>query len=136
MYMPLRNAYAHMAPLSTGDRSLYSLSMRNELAPVTDQMGVVWAISAKTGTVACTQEQRSATMSLAATAGGLVFLGDVNGRFKALDDTGEVLWEISLGSPVSGFPVIYAVVGAQYRNRTRSLVNNARFVGRRALVGK
>ncbi|MCY4028816.1 MAG: PQQ-binding-like beta-propeller repeat protein [Acidobacteria bacterium] len=115
MYMPLRNACARMAALDDGARSLYSLSMRNELAPGTDQLGSVWAISAETGVTAWTHQQRTATMSLAATAGGLVFVGDVNGRFKALDDeTGEVLWEVNLGSPVSGFPVTYAVGGRQY----------------------
>ena len=42
-------------------------------------------------------------------------MGDVNGRFRALDDeTGAVLWEVNLGSPVSGFPVTYAVDGRQY----------------------
>ena len=41
--------------------------------------------------------------------------GDVNGRFRAFDDTtGEILWEINLGSPVSGFPITYAVDGRQY----------------------
>ena len=50
-----------------------------------------------------------------ATGGGLVFGGDANGRFRAFDhETGEVLWEINLGSPVSGFPVSYAVDGRQY----------------------
>ena len=50
-----------------------------------------------------------------ATAGGLVFAGDANGRFKALDQTnGEVLWEINLGSPVLGFPITYTVDGKQY----------------------
>ena len=50
-------------------------------------------------------EQRAATMSLVATGGRLVFGGDTNGRFRAFDDeTGEMLWEINLGSPVSGFP--------------------------------
>ena len=49
------------------------------------------------------------------TGGGLVFGGDVNGRFRAFDDrTGEVLWEINLGSSVSGFPITYAVDGRQY----------------------
>ena len=115
MYMPLRNACARMAALDDGARSLYSLSMRNELAPGTDRLGSVWALSAETGVAAWTHQQRSATMSLAATGGGLVFVGDVNGRFKALDDeTGEALWEVNLGSPVSGFPVTYAVGGRQY----------------------
>ena len=115
MYMPLRNACGRTAALDDGARSLYSLSMRREFAPGTEQLGSVWAISAETGAVAWVHDQRSATMSLAATAGGLVFVGDINGRFKALDDeTGAVLWEINLGSPVSGFPIAYAVNGRQY----------------------
>ena len=54
-------------------------------------------------------------MSLVATGGGLLFGGDVNGRVRALDqETGEVLWEINLGSPVTGYPITYAVDGRQY----------------------
>jgi alcohol dehydrogenase (cytochrome c) len=54
-------------------------------------------------------------LSLLSTAGGLVFGGDTNGRFRALDQrTGQVLWEINLGSPVSGYPVSFAVGGKQY----------------------
>ena len=49
------------------------------------------------------------------TGGGLVFGGDHNGRVRALDhETGDVLWEINLGSPLTGFPVTYAVDGKQY----------------------
>jgi hypothetical protein len=55
------------------------------------------------------------TNEVVATGGGLVFGGDVNGRFRAFDhETGEVLWEISLGSAVSGFPISYAVDGQQF----------------------
>ena len=54
-------------------------------------------------------------MSLVATGGGLIFGGDVNGRFRALDqETGAVLWEVNLGSSVSGYPITYAVDGRQY----------------------
>ena len=54
-------------------------------------------------------------MSLVATGGGLVFGGDVNGRFRAYDDkTGKVLWEMNLGSPVSGYPVTFSAGGKQY----------------------
>jgi len=46
---------------------------------------------------------------------GLIFGGDVNGRFRAFDhETGDVLWEINLGSAVTGFPISYAVDGQQY----------------------
>lgn len=54
-------------------------------------------------------------MSLVATGGGLIFGGDANGRFRAFDhESGEVLWEINLGSSVSGYPISFAVDGKQY----------------------
>jgi len=94
---------------------VYGLNMPGELAPNTDKVGVVWAISAETGKTVWKYEQRAGVMSLVATAGGLVFGGDANGRFRAFDDrTGKVLWEQNLGAPVSGFPVSFAVDGKQY----------------------
>ena len=118
MYMPLRNVCARMRASTFEDEEasrLYAIAWRSQLAPGTDQVGAVHAISAETGATAWVYEQRAATMSLAATGGGLVFGGDVNGRFRAFDDrTGEVLWEINLGSSVSGFPITYAVDGRQY----------------------
>ena len=115
MYMPLRNACARMLATQAAGTSHYALAVRNQIAPGTDQVGTVRAISAETGKTTWLHEQRSATMSLMATGGGLVFGGDVNGRFKAFDhNTGEVLWEINLGSAVTGFPITYAVDGTQY----------------------
>ena len=93
----------------------YAIAYRHQLAPGTELAGTVRAISVETGRTTWLHEQRAATMSLVATAGGLVFGGDITGRFRAFDDeTGEVLWEINLGSPVSGFPISYAVDGRQY----------------------
>ena len=118
MYMPLRNVCARMRASTFEDEEasrLYAIAWRSQIAPGTDQVGAVHAISAETGATTWVYEQRAATMSLAATGGGLVFGGDVNGRFRAFDDrTGEVLWEINLGSSVSGFPITYAVDGRQY----------------------
>ena len=115
MYYPLRNVCARMMASTEGGSALYALTMRGQAAPGTDQIGTVRAISVETGVTAWTYQQRAATMSLVATGGGLVFGGDVNGRFRALDhETGEVLWEINLGSPVTGFPISYAVDGTQY----------------------
>ena len=115
MYMPLRNACARMMATREGGMALYALAVRNQFAPGFDQLGTVHAISAETGATEWLYEQRAATMSLVATGGGLVFGGDVNGRFRAFDDeTGEVLWEINLGSAVTGFPITYAVDGRQY----------------------
>ena len=116
MYMPLRNVCARMLATTEGeDTNIYALVWRGQIAPGTDQVGRVQAISAETGETAWTYEQRAATMSLVATGGGLVFGGDVNGRFRAFDhETGDVLWEVNLGSPVSGFPITYAVDGRRY----------------------
>jgi alcohol dehydrogenase (cytochrome c) len=44
-----------------------------------------------------------------------VFGGDAEGFFRALDDrTGKVLWEVNLGTSVSGYPITFAVNGKQY----------------------
>ena len=130
MYFPLRNTCARMVA-SPEAGGLYSLTFRGQLAPGTDQVGTVRAISVDTGATAWLYEQRTATMSLVATGGGLVFGGDVNGRFRALDhETGEVLWEINLGSSVTGFPITYEVEGRQYvAVSTGSGVTSAHFTG-------
>ena len=118
MYFPLRNTCARMMVVESAETlalELYSLAVRNEIAPGTDQVGAVHAISAETGATAWRYDQRAATTSLVATGGGLVFGGDANGRFRAFDhETGEVLWEINLGSPLTGFPITFAVDGRQY----------------------
>ena len=115
MYFPLRNVCARMMATSEGGVTLYNLAQRQQIAPGTDQVGAVYAISAETGATAWIYEQRAGTTSLIATGGGLVFGGDGNGRFRALDhETGAPLWEINLGTSVTGFPVTYAVDGRQY----------------------
>ncbi len=126
MYMPLRTTCARMMATTTfpddtpvgpaESRSAnYAIAYRHQLTPGTTNSGTVRAISAETGDTTWLHEQRAATMSLVATGGGLVFGGDANGRFRAFDhETGDVLWEINLGSSVTGFPVTYAVDGRQY----------------------
>ena len=115
MYYPLRKTCARVLSTMEGGLSIYRLAARFQLAPGTDQVGTVQAISAETGEIVWGYEQRAATLSLATTGGGLVFGGDANGRFRAFGQTsGEVLWEINLGSPVTGFPISFAVDGRQY----------------------
>jgi alcohol dehydrogenase (cytochrome c) len=117
MYMPLQNMCMN-ATTTTDQRDpklVYGLSMPGVIAPGATNVGTVWAISAETGKTMWKHEQRAGMLSLVATGGGLVFGGDANGRFKAFDDrTGKVLWEVNLGSPVSGFPVAFASGGKQY----------------------
>ena len=115
MYFPLRNACQRLLSTTEGGNSTYMLAARHQLAPGTDRLGTVRAISVETGATRWLHEQRAATMSLVATGGRLIFGGDANGRFRAFDqDTGAVLWEINLGSPVSGYPITFATGGRQY----------------------
>lgn len=140
MFMPMRNTCARMLSTNNirGERELaltaggqaplaiYALAARHQLTPGTDMMGTIHAVSAETGETKWQFDTRAGTMSLVATGGGLVFGGDVNGRFRAFDEeTGEVLWEINLGSPVTGFPISYAVDGVQYVAVSTGTAGNA-----------
>ncbi len=126
MYFPLRNACQRLLTTTEGGNTTYALAARHQLAPGTDQLGTVRAISVETGRTGWLYEQRAATMSLVATGGGLLFGGDTNGRFRAFDqNTGTILWEINLGSPVSGYPITFAVDGRQYVAVSTGTAGNA-----------
>jgi alcohol dehydrogenase (cytochrome c) len=50
-----------------------------------------------------------------ATAGGLVFTGDLNGNVLAFDaNNGNILWRGNTGQPIGGGVVSYAVDGRQF----------------------
>ena len=130
MFFPLQNLCMN-ARVTAGSRDpalVYGLQMPASLAPGTENVGGVWAISVETGRTLWKYEQRAGVLPVVATGGGLVFSGDANGRFRALDDrTGKVLWEMNLGAPVSGFPISFGVDGKQYVAVTtgNSLVSNS-----------
>ena len=113
MYMPLRHTCGRM--MAEAGNGWYALNVRTQITPGETQLGTIRAISVETGETTWTHDQDAFTMSLLTTGGRLVFGGDAAGRFKAFDqETGEVLWEINLGSPLTGFPMTYAVDGRQY----------------------
>jgi PQQ-dependent dehydrogenase (methanol/ethanol family) len=117
MYMPMQNMCMNATTtVDTRDPSkVYGITMKQEFSIGADKVGTVWSISAETGQTQWKYEQRAGMLSLVATGGGLVFGGDSNGRFKALDDkTGAMLWETIVGSPASGYPISYSVAGKQY----------------------
>jgi len=117
MYFPLQNTCMRSVSATNEEsiESLYAINNRIEITPGQENVGTIEAISVTTGKTAWKHEQRAGTLSLMSTAGGLLFGGDVAGRFRAYDhETGEILWEVNLGSPVNGYPVTYAVDGKQY----------------------
>ena len=61
------------------------------------------------------QQRTPFTTGALTTAGGLVFIGDADRQFRALDSaTGKVLWHARLGAPGHGFPISYAAAGRQF----------------------
>jgi alcohol dehydrogenase (cytochrome c) len=81
-----------------------------------DEFGGIAKINLSTGEILRFNLQRSpGTGAVLATAGDLVFHGDVNRRFRAFDAlTGKMLWEEILGGPISVSTITYAVTGKQY----------------------
>jgi len=52
---------------------------------------------------------------LLSTAGGLIFSGELNGEFLALEaKTGKILWHFNTGQQITAQPVTYTVQGQQY----------------------
>lgn len=78
--------------------------------------GMVKAFNVATGRLLWEYKQPAPWLGgLVATGGGLLFGGDINRRFRALDQqTGAILWETVLNSRVTGGAISYAVDGRQY----------------------
>ena len=79
-------------------------------------IGRVDAINLATGKTVWSKRQRATeSAAMLATAGGVVFEGTRDRKFRALDQaTGKVLWETRLAAQPSSFPITYAVNGKQY----------------------
>lgn len=127
MYFPLQNTCMSMTASEPGptfdfldspgtvQRSRYGFSSHAQIAPGTKNVGRIEAINVETGETLWKHEQRAGITALLTTGGGLLFGGDAAGVFRAWDHaTGEVLWEVDLGSGVTGHPVTYSVDGKQY----------------------
>lgn len=84
--------------------------------PSEKQWGRVAAVDVNTGKIAWKHDTDQPLIGGAlATAGGLVFYGEGNGFFRALDArTGDKLWEFNCGAGANAMPVSYEVAGKQY----------------------
>ena len=73
-------------------------------------------VNLETGRVDWRYTQRApGNGAILATAGDLIFWGDLNRRFKAFDaDSGKVVWETVLGDSIQNSTITYAVDGKQY----------------------
>jgi len=117
MYFPLLNLCEDVAAVEPNwSNPGYSIASRIALAPNADnKLGVIHAVNAVTGKTEWAFSTRAGAQSLLTTGGGLLFAGDAAGRFRAMDQkSGKVLWEMNLGSAVTGYPVTFEVDGHQY----------------------
>ncbi|MFZ0298545.1 MAG: PQQ-dependent dehydrogenase, methanol/ethanol family [Candidatus Sulfotelmatobacter sp.] len=78
--------------------------------------GFLKAIDPATGEIKWKFEHTSPTWSgVLSTAGGLVFTGDAEGNFIALDAaSGKTLWHFQMGGAVYAAPMAFAVGGKEY----------------------
>ena len=89
-------------------------------------MGRLQAIDVEGGELAWVHRQSAPlSTSLLATAGGVIFSGDLDPALKAFDDTtGELLWQVSLDDLPSSTLVTYSIGETQYVAVVVGLRNN------------
>jgi alcohol dehydrogenase (cytochrome c) len=118
---------AHPAGVKTADNEKelgLGLVLGSVLEPVTDPhpsgtippTGTLSAVDVDTGHIAW-QYKADLPMvgGVLATAGDLVFCGEMDGSFDAFDaHSGRKLWSFNLGAGVQAPPISYAVDGVQY----------------------
>ncbi len=87
-----------------------------EVEPDGPRTGWITSVDAATGEVRWKYHSPDAMVgAVTATAGGLIFAGELTGDFLALSaDTGEILFRFHTGGPIGGGLVSYAVEGRQY----------------------
>ena len=121
LYMPLNEYCANTTPspldpgqaYTGGGRAIFA---RTKVPNSDGNIGRVDAIKLSDRSQVWSYRNRVPnTSAVLPTGGGLVFSGDIDRYFKALDDaTGKVLWQVRTNNMVNSFPITYSVNGKQY----------------------
>ena len=121
LYMPLNEYCSNTTPTPIDPGQSYTGGGRAVFArtsvPNSDgNFGRVDAIKLADRSTTWTHRQRAPqTSAVLPTAGGVVFAGDIDRTFKALDEaTGKVLWQVRTNNAINSFPISYSVNGKQY----------------------
>ena len=118
MFVPLTNMCANATVLDQEPTGLdvYNTELEYILPEGVTHAGRIDAINVETGkTVWSWTDQTPLYAPIVSTAGGLIFVGGTDRKFKAIDqETGEVVWSTTLPSRATGHPISYEVDGRQY----------------------
>ncbi len=119
LYVQMQNMCADYSARLDGPATpprQYNTNGKYMIADGHDKVGRIDAISVETGKTLWSWESRASNYSpILATAGGLLFNGDMNRYLRALDQTdGKVLWQTRLGSQAFAAPVTFRVGGRQF----------------------
>jgi len=87
-----------------------------KVIPTEEQWGNITAVNYNTGKISWqVKTEQPMIGGILATAGGLLFTGEGNGKFSAFDsETGSTLWSFQAGAGVNAPPSSYTVGGKQY----------------------
>lgn len=120
LFIPLHQLCSTMTPrqvdLGPGGGGYGADSVTFPMPGKEEATGRLLAVDARSMQPLWEHEQRVIYLSGAlSTAGGLVFIGDVDRYFHAYDaDSGERLWSTRLSAPAHGYPISYAVGDRQF----------------------
>ncbi|HIF07288.1 MAG TPA: hypothetical protein EYQ64_10160, partial [Gemmatimonadetes bacterium] len=125
-YSPLTNAYyvpafngrcsiIRIASLTPSLETGYNTSTMGFEPNPAGHLGQPEAIDVSTGQTLWRLDREAPLYGMLTTGGGLLFAGDTNRRFYAIDQwTGESLWQTILNGVSDMAPISYAVDGRQY----------------------
>ncbi len=125
-YSPLTNAYyvpafngrcsiIRIASLTPSLETGYNTSTMGFEPNPAGHLGQPEAIDVSTGQTLWRLDREAPLYGMLTTGGGLLFAGDTNRRFYAIDQwTGETLWQTILNGVSDMAPISYAVDGRQY----------------------
>jgi glucose dehydrogenase len=113
MHMPMRYTVHELPPEKRQNGPTY---VSADSIDGVESYGIVSAIDPKTGKVAWQQRTPQILIGgLVTTAGGLLFMGEGNGKFTARDlDDGKLLWSFQTGAGVNAPPIVYRAKGREF----------------------